>query len=69
LRGSTNNIGIEKTLLGSGKEKRRNMSEMLEKILSNENIEKTYKRVYANKGAGGIDGVTTKELEEYMRAN
>ena len=56
-------------MLGSGKEKRRNMSEMLEKILSNENIEKAYKRVYANKGAGGVDGVTTKELEEYMRAN
>jgi group II intron reverse transcriptase/maturase len=69
LRGSTNNIGIEKTLLGSGKEKRRNMSEMLEKILSNENVEKAYKRVYANKGAGGVDGVTTKELEKYMRAN
>ena len=45
------------------------MSEMLEKILSNENIEKAYKRVYANKGAGGVDGVTTKELEEYMREN
>ena len=56
-------------MLGSGKEKRRNMSEMLEKILSNENIEKAYKRVYTNKGAGGVDGVTTKELEEYMRAN
>ncbi len=28
------------------------MSEMLEKILSNENIEKAYKRVYANKCAG-----------------
>ena len=56
-------------MLGSGKEKRRNMSEMLEKILSNENIEKAYKRVYANKGAGGVDGVTTQELEEYMRAN
>ena len=70
MRGSTNNIGIEKkTLLGSGKEKRRNMSEMLEKILSNENVEKAYKRVYANKGAGGVDGVTTKELEKYMRAN
>ena len=45
------------------------MSEMLEKILSNENVEKAYKRVYANKGAGGVDGVTTKKLEEYMRAN
>ena len=42
---------------------------MLEKILSNENIEKAYKRVCANKGAGGVDGVTTKELEVYMRAN
>ena len=42
---------------------------MLEKILSNENVEKAYKRVYANKGAGGVDGVTTKELEKYMRAN
>ena len=56
-------------VFGSGKERRQNMSEMLEKILSNENIEKAYKRVCANKGAGGVDGVTTKELEVYMRAN
>lgn len=53
----------------SGKEKRRNMSEMLEKILSDENIKAAYKRVYANKGVGGVDGVTINELEEYMRAN
>lgn len=45
------------------------MSEMLEKILSNENIEKAYRRVYSNKGVGGVDGVTTEELEEYMREN
>lgn len=45
------------------------MSEMLERILSDGNIETACKRVYANKGASGIDGVTTKELEEYMRAN
>ena len=51
------------------RKRRQNMSEMLEKILSNENIEKAYKRVYANKGAGGVDGVTTKELEAYMKAN
>ena len=45
------------------------MSEMLERILSNENIERAYKKVYANRGAGGVDGVTTKELAEYMRGN
>lgn len=45
------------------------MSEMLERILSNENIEQAYKKVYANKGAGGVDGVTTKELAEYMQGN
>ena len=43
------------------------MSEMLEKILSDDNIETAYKRVYANKGAGGVDEVTINELEEYMK--
>ena len=43
------------------------MSEMLERILSDKNIEIAYKRVYANKGAGGVDGVTVQELEEYMQ--
>jgi group II intron reverse transcriptase/maturase len=45
------------------------MSEMLERILSDENIEAAYKRVYSNKGAGGVDGVTTEELAEYMQTN
>ena len=45
------------------------MSEMLEKILSDENIKTAYKRVYANKGAGGVDGVTVGELEEYLKEN
>lgn len=45
------------------------MSEMLERILSDENIKIAYKRVYANKGAGGVDGVTTEELAEYMQDN
>ena len=43
------------------------MSEMLEKILSDDNIKTAYKRVYANKGVGGVDGVTVNELEEYMK--
>lgn len=66
LRGNTATYG---NLFGSGKEKRRNMSEMLERILSNENIKLARKKVYTNKGAGGIDGVTVQELEEYMKKN
>ena len=42
------------------------MSELLEKILSDENIRLAKKRVYANKGASGVDGVTVEELDEYL---
>lgn len=45
------------------------MSELLEKILSDENIRQAQKRVYANKGAGGVDGVTVQELAGYMQEN
>lgn len=43
------------------------MSELLEKILSNENMNVAYKRVCANKGAGGVDGVTVEELRGYIK--
>lgn len=38
------------------------MSELLEKILSNENMNEAYKRVKANKGAGGVEGMEVEEL-------
>ena len=43
------------------------MSELLEKILSNDNMNAAYKRVCANKGAGGVDDVTVEELGDYIR--
>lgn len=43
------------------------MTEMVERILRDENIKTAYKRVYKNKGAGGVDGVTVQELEAYMQ--
>ena len=45
------------------------MSELLEKILSDANMKQAQKRVYANKGASGVDGVTVQELEEYLEEN
>ena len=53
----------------SGKERDGSMSEMLEKILSDENMRLAKKRVYANKGAGRVDGVTVRELDEYLSKN
>jgi len=41
--------------------------ELLEEILSRENLNEAYKRVYANKGASGVDGVTVEELHEHLR--
>lgn len=43
------------------------MSELLEKILKDENIRQAQKRVYANRGASGVDGVTVQELAGYMQ--
>lgn len=45
------------------------MSELLEKILSKENMNEAYKRVCANKGAGGVDGVSVEELGDYIKEN
>jgi len=41
--------------------------ELLEKILKKENLNEAYKRVYANKGASGVDGVTVEELLDYLK--
>ena len=41
----------------------------MEKILSRDNMNAAYKRVCANKGAGGVDGVTVEELGDYIKEN
>ena len=42
---------------------------MLEKILDRWNIEKALEQVVSNKGAGGVDGMQTDELRDYLNAN
>lgn len=43
--------------------------ELIEVITSKENLNKAYKKVVENKGAGGIDEMTVKELGDYIREN
>ena len=43
--------------------------ELLDEILSKENLNKAYLQVYRNKGASGVDGVTVDELKQYLKEN
>jgi len=45
------------------------MSELLEQILSRENMNLAYKKVKANKGASGIDDVSVDEVYDYIKQN
>jgi len=42
---------------------------ILEEILDIQNVQKAFRQVTANKGAGGIDGMQTDELRDYLNAN
>lgn len=44
-------------------------NEILEKILSRNNMNLAFKRVKANKGASGIDNMTVDELLQYLKEN
>ncbi len=43
------------------------MSELLDNILSRENVLEAYNQVKANKGSAGIDGITVEEIDNYLR--
>lgn len=44
-------------------------SSMLEEILDYRNITRALKQVKSNKGAGGVDGMQTDELQEWVETN
>lgn len=43
--------------------------ELIDVILSKGNLNRAYKKVVANKGASGVDGVTVEELGDYIRVS
>jgi len=42
---------------------------LLEKILQSDNLNKAYKKVKSNKGAGGVDGMSVDELLSFLKDN
>ena len=42
---------------------------MLEEIMNRQQLEKALLQVERNKGVGGIDGMQTDELRDYLNAN
>jgi group II intron reverse transcriptase/maturase len=43
--------------------------ELLEQILQSDNLNKAYKKVKSNKGAGGVDGMSVDELLTFLKDN
>lgn len=43
------------------------MSQLLDRILSRENMLEAYNQVKANKGSAGVDGITINEIDNYLR--
>ena len=43
--------------------------ELIEVIISKENLNRAYKKIVANKGVSGVDGITVEELGDYIRDN
>ena len=53
--------------VGSREVKEQGGADLLERILSRDNLNRAYKRVRANKGAPGIDGMTVEQALPWLR--
>lgn len=42
---------------------------MINEVLTKENLQKAYKKVYVNKGSAGVDGKTVNDLLPMLQAN
>ena len=45
------------------------MLQLMDKILSKENMMLALKKVQANKGASGVDRISTEDIDKYLKEN
>ena len=66
------NIHLAKSTREANEEKKsreKKMGELLNRILSSENLRSAYERVVANKGAAGSDSMRVEELKTHLQEN
>jgi RNA-directed DNA polymerase len=61
--------GIESTAVKLGMESQANTDKLIEEACEKENLKEALRRVKANAGAAGVDGMTVKELPDFLREN
>lgn len=69
IKGEALNIASEELNALAAKSDNRDETQLMEEILSAENLKKAYKLVLKNGGAPGIDGLNTDDLKSYLAAN
>jgi RNA-directed DNA polymerase len=61
--------GIEPSMAKREAESPAKTEGLMEEVVERENLREALKRVKANKGSAGIDGMTVKGLPEYLKEN
>ena len=61
--------GTESTATKLSTENQADTDKLIEEACEKENLKEALRRVKANAGATGIDGMTVEELPEYLREN
>ena len=65
----TGTLGVEERQTFAAQSERRALTqELMEQVVEYDNLNQAYKRVKANKGAPGVDGMTVEELGAWARA-
>jgi RNA-directed DNA polymerase len=60
---------VETTAVGLGTESQASTDKLIEEVCKRENLKEALKRVKANAGAAGVDGMTVTDLTGYLREN
>jgi RNA-directed DNA polymerase len=57
----------ESPLAAQGTENPAHTNQLMEEVCERENLKEAWPQVKANKGSGGIDGMTVDELDDYLK--